>query len=118
MWSAIAKWLVAITGLFAVGIASTLVLVGDGLSDLKSEKQPVARDALLNARLGCSDHPLSRVLHLRMRVALVEPQRESCLAVGEHPRRSYRVIIETYTLFMIRTGTVSVVCGSGVDCRE
>jgi hypothetical protein len=91
-----------------VGYASTELLVTSGLERFEGEDRVAAEGALEQAKSACVEH-VENLLLWKMHVVDVDLGPESC---------PYQAELQTYTVFGIPTGRISVLCGTRVDCRR
>jgi hypothetical protein len=93
--------ILAIAAAGALTIAIGLLMpawMTDGSENMPSQAQPLARDALLRARIGCLDHPFSSGPVLRLRVESTEV-REGCRSRVFPEFSGYLVRVSGRTIF-------------------
>ncbi len=96
----------------ALGVATTQLLISDGLAEFTGRNRVAAQDALAIAYSGCLDNPIARVLiGQKIKVVDLKLGPASCAGTGD----DYAATVRAYTFFGIPTGTISVRCGD-VDC--
>lgn len=107
-------WKIVIS-MVVVLVGSTIphFLISDGLDRFTGEKRIAAQHALSLAR-GCRDHPIERGLTPHLQVIEVHSEPGYCPVLGGP---AFRAVVQTYGLFPIPTGTISVECGS-TDCAQ
>lgn len=89
-----------------VGYASTELLVDGDLDGFTGHERAAAETALDRGQSACVEH-VENLLRWKMQVVDVELGPESC---------PYSAELQTYTVFGIPTGRISVLCGTRVDC--
>ena len=122
---AVGSGLLLVVFLFVLGIATTDYLIGpnlgNGLEALEGEEWYSGQAALRNAQFECGgsrdDGTLANwLLRHKFRVVELQILDGLCPLEGRNAVRAYQAKVQSYTLFMIPTGTVFVQCGS-VDCN-
>jgi hypothetical protein len=99
----------------AIGLLVPLAWMTDGTEEMPGQAQPLARHALLSARVGCLDHPFSASTILRLRIESIEV-REGCRGRVFPEFTGHLVRLSGRTLFGLPIMNITI-CGDETSCR-